>query len=282
MKEGTSDLPASTGFHMSMILFFCSISVCEYVYQCLPVLVCVYIHYCLLKCWFLFFSSIASGSGLMPSFCRVCLIQQDVVCNGKGVISNEKLVHAVYKQPPAWLLSNNSLSGKQNYSSESDSEKVEEAEKFVVDIHCNICCLCSTFLSIFNSFLSGLSGGFSSFQPPKTVGGKLFVDQPPDRASYVRAAGQKRCLAACWWPCCCSCCVFQLRRWRGWQPCALIRWFQAHTRLPFGGGANLPPWDVCSNPGNGGRRRVKSSSRLLQVRTVNTTLSSPSSPPLPL
>lgn len=88
----------------------------------------------------------------------------------------------------------------------------------------------------------------------------------------------KCCLPAFWWPCC-SRSVFQRRKWRGWQRCALIRWFQEHTRLPFGGGANSPPWDVCSNPGNGGRRRVKRLSRPLRVRP--TLPLSPSSSPLP-
>lgn len=74
--------------------------------------------------------------------------------------------------------------------------------------------------------------------------------------------------------CCCVCCcvndlvvVFQRRKWRGWQRCALIRWSRARTRLPFGGAASSPRWDVCSNPGNGGRRRARSSSRPLPVRT---------------
>lgn len=92
------------------------------------------------------------------------------------------------------------------------------------------------------------------------------------------------CFPACYQPCWCHS-VFQLRKWRGWQQCALIRWSPAHTRLPSAGGANSPPWDVCLNPGNGGRRRVTSSSRPLLVRTKilkhNTSISVQLPPALP-
>lgn len=60
--------------------------------------------------------------------------------------------------------------------------------------------------------------------------------------------------------------LFQQRKWSGWHRCALILWYQEPTRLPSAGGASLPLWDACLNPGNGGRRRVRSSSRPLQVR----------------
>ena len=60
----------------------------------------------------------------------------------------------------------------------------------------------------------------------------------------------------------------QLRRWSGWRRCAPIRWCQAHTRPPSAGGANSPTWGACSSPGSGGRRRARSSSRRLQVRTL--------------
>jgi hypothetical protein len=60
-----------------------------------------------------------------------------------------------------------------------------------------------------------------------------------------------------------------LRRWSDWQRCDLIRLSLAHTPLPFADGASLPPSGVCSNLGNGGRRRASSSSRHLLVRPLS-------------
>lgn len=65
--------------------------------------------------------------------------------------------------------------------------------------------------------------------------------------------------------------VFQRRKWNGWLQCAPIRWCQARIRPPFGGAASSPHWDVCSNHGNGGRRRARSSSRRLLVKMEPNT-----------
>lgn len=68
-----------------------------------------------------------------------------------------------------------------------------------------------------------------------------------------------------------SCVVLQRRRWSGSRRCAPIRWFPAHTHLPSGDEASLQRWAVCSSPGNGGRRKVRSSSRPQLVRNPTGT-----------
>lgn len=68
-----------------------------------------------------------------------------------------------------------------------------------------------------------------------------------------------------------SCVVLQRRRWRGSRRCAPTLWSPARTRLPSGDEASSQRWAVCSNPGNGGRRRVRSSSRPQRVRNTTST-----------
>lgn len=56
------------------------------------------------------------------------------------------------------------------------------------------------------------------------------------------------------------------RKWRGWRPCVLTRWSLVRTPHLSGGGVSLPTWGGSSSLGNGGRRKVKSSSTHQQVR----------------
>ena len=65
--------------------------------------------------------------------------------------------------------------------------------------------------------------------------------------------------------CILHCLAQQLRKWRGWRPCAPSHWFPAPTVHPSDAEASSPLWGGCWSPGSGGRRRVRSSSRLLPV-----------------
>lgn len=57
------------------------------------------------------------------------------------------------------------------------------------------------------------------------------------------------------------CIPLQLRKERGWPPCVLSPCSPALTLHPSVIEASLPLWDASSSHGNGGRRRVRSSSR---------------------
>lgn len=94
---------------------------CKYVYHWRLVLACVYV----LVPFVLLLAS-------MPSFWSGCLIQQDVVWNGKRCNFKWKSGAGCREQPPAWLPSNNSLWGHENYASESVNGKVEEGKTWNV------------------------------------------------------------------------------------------------------------------------------------------------------
>lgn len=119
MKAGSSDLLVQTS-HVNVSLPPV-VYLCKYVYHWRLVLACVYV----LVPFVLFLAS-------MPSFCSGCLPQQDVVWNGRRRNFKWKSGAGCREQPPAWLPSNNSLWGHENYASESVNGKVEEGKTWNV------------------------------------------------------------------------------------------------------------------------------------------------------